>query len=74
LKTILLAGLALAAVTVAADARVYHHGYRGGYWGGYGGYGGGNYITSPFFRSGLYGEPDPFIRGQIMRDIPLRDR
>jgi hypothetical protein len=31
--------------------------------------------TAPFYRGGgYYGEPDPFIRGQIQRDIPLRDR
>ncbi len=31
--------------------------------------------TAPFYRGGsYYGEPDPFIRGQILRDVPLRDR
>jgi hypothetical protein len=77
-KTILFAGAALAvlAFSLPADARnhayrrAYAHAHPHAYWGDY-----APYYSSPFYRGrGLYYERDPFIRGQILRDLPLKDR
>jgi len=62
MKTAFLAAAALAiAFSPAADAR--HRAVHGAYSGG-----NGTYQTAPFHRGDS--DPDPFIRGQLLRDIP----
>jgi hypothetical protein len=71
MKPILLAGVALAIlVSTPAGARVHHRASPGPYWSSYG-------STAPLYRGyrGRFStDPDPFIRGQIRRDIPESDR
>jgi hypothetical protein len=84
MKTMLFAGAALAAVafSVPANAQPYwgypapYWGSPGPYWGSPGGYWGYRNYTAPYslYGRGYYSEPDPFIRGQIRRDVPLRNR
>jgi hypothetical protein len=56
-----LAALALSVTTDAANARHYYRGYHGAYGHAYG----------RFYRAR---DPDWFIREQIRRDVPLKDR
>jgi hypothetical protein len=70
MKTIFLVAAALAAfaVILPAHAKARYRALPGAYWGSY-----GTHYMVPFYRGNSY-EPDPFIRGQIRRDIPLRYR
>jgi len=64
MKTAFLAGAALAiAFSPAADANVRHRAVHGAFSGG-----NRTYQAAPFHRGGA--DPDPFIRGQLLRDIP----
>jgi hypothetical protein len=73
MKTILLAGVTLAAVVVslpadAASARHHIREFHGAY-----GYAGAYGHGSPYGRPYRAQDPDLFIRGQILRDVPLKD-
>jgi hypothetical protein len=65
MKTIFLAGVALTVVMLSppADAQVRYRQLPPEY-------SGRAYPTAPFYRNST--DPDPFIRGQILRDIPER--
>jgi hypothetical protein len=73
MKKMVLAGAALAvlALSMPADAASARHHFRG-FHGAYG-YAGAYGHGSAYGRSYRAQDPDLFIRGQILRDVPLKD-
>lgn len=65
MKTMFLAGAMLTGVLLSlpADAQVRYRHFPQVHWSR-------TYPTAPFYRDST--DPDPFIRGQILRDIPER--
>ena len=65
MKVIFFFGVVLTVVTFSLPADAQFRYRQQGYWGL-------NFTSAPFYRDST--DPDSFIRGQIRRDIPLRNR